>query len=385
MKPTILAISDYYAPAVKAGGGHLAIRNMVRHLSDEFDFRILTADCDLGETQPYPNILYGEWASIDTAQVRYLSQSERKMGALAQIINSIPHDMIYLNTFFGMMAVKTIALRKLNRIRNKNILVGVHGEFYPQAIGYKHLKKQVYLVATKAVQMYNELLWHATNAEEATQIAQHLGVHQNRVKIASVLPAPLTDLPTPSHKQANELRMIYLSRITPKKNLAGALELLMKVKVPVQFDIYGTQEDMPYWDKCQDVIRQMPSHIQVRYCGAVTEQQIELFNQYHLFLFPTFGENFGYVIQESLLGGCLPLISTETPWRGLADKNAGWDIPLSSPEEWIRIIEAVYAMDNDTFSQWSQHAQAYGIQIAHDTNRIQANRDLFRFALKGLS
>lgn len=385
MKPTILAISDYYAPAVKAGGGHLAIRNMVRHLSDEFAFRILTTDHDLGEKIPYPNILYGEWVSMDMAQVRYLSTSERKMGALAKIINTIPYDLIYLNSFFGVMAVKTIALRKMNRIHNKTVLVGVHGEFYPQAIGYKHLKKQVYLVATKLVRMYDGLLWHATSPEESEQITQHLGVPQNKIKTAPVLPAPITDLPIPPHKQVDELRIIYLSRITPKKNLAGALRLLMDVQKPVQFDIYGTQEDAAYWDICQELIQQMPKHIQVRYCGAITEKQIELFSQYHLFLFPTLGENFGYVIQESLLGGCLPLISTETPWRGLKDKGVGWDATIDDPSAFIRIIETVYHMDNDTFSQWSKNAQAYGIQVANDSNRIQTNRDLFHFAHKGLS
>lgn len=382
MKKIILCISDYYYPATKAGGGHLAIRNMAEHLSDEFEFWILTTDHDLGDFTPYPNMAYDTWHTIGLAKVRYLSAQERRPLALAEIISQIPHDMIYLNSFFGMMAVKTVAIRKINRIPRKPLLLGVHGEFYDKAIVYKHLKKQVYLVMTSMVRMYRNIVWHATSPEEATQIQHHLRVKPESIQVAPVLPAPVGDLPTPATKNQGELRIIYLSRITPKKNLDGALRLLMPVKHPIQFDIYGPIEDSAYWQICQAVMKQMPNHIQIRYCGAITEGQIELFSQYHLFLFPTHGENFGYVIQESLLGGCLPLISTDTPWRGLADKQAGWDVSLDNPEEFTHIIQYVYEMDTDEFRQWSQSAQHYGLAVANDTERIQANRDLFRFALK---
>lgn len=376
MKKIILCISDYYYPATKAGGGHLAIRNIAEHLSDEFEFWILTTDHDLGDFTPFPDIEYGTWHTIGQAKVRYLSAQERRLLILAQIIQQTPHDMIYLNSFFGMMTVKTVAIRKINRIPRKPLLLGVHGEFYDKAIAYKHLKKQVYFVLTSLLRMYRNMVWHATSPEESGQIQHHLRVQSASIRVAPVLPAPVGDLPTPSSKQIHELHIIYLSRISPKKNLDGALKLLAHIKHPVQFDIYGPIEDSVYWQTCQDIMKQLPEHIQVRYCGAITEGQIELFSQYHLFLFPTHGENFGYVIQESLLGGCLPLISTNTPWRRLADKKVGWDV--SSEEDYLNALEQAVMMDNSTFQMWANNAQQYGLSIVNDPVRVAQNRELFR-------
>jgi len=385
MKPIILAVNEHYEPAKKAGGAHLALRHLTDWLHDDFDFYILTTDHDLGDFIPYPDIQHGTWYSVGKAQVRYLSHQERTPLALAQIINSIPHDVLYLNSVFASLSVKIITAKRLNRIHHKPTLITPMGEFYPGAIGQKHLKKQVYLILSRITKMYQSALWHATTTEEAQQIQKHRQVPSKRVHIAPLLPPRVQQLPTPSPKKADELKMVFLSRISPKKNLDGALRLLMDVKHPVKFDIYGPIEDSAYWQICQDVMKQLPVHIQARYCGAITQGQIELFSQYHLFLFPTHGENFAYVIQESLLGGCLPLISTNTPWRGLADKKAGWDVSLENPDEFIQIMKRVYGMDDNTFRQWSQSAQDYGLAVANDSVRIQASRDLFHFALKGTS
>jgi glycosyltransferase involved in cell wall biosynthesis len=121
---------------------------------------------------------------------------------------------------------------------------------------------------------------------------------------------------------------------------------------------------------------QLPPNIHTRYRGAISDEQIDLFSDYHLFLFPTHGENFGYVIQEALLGGCLPLISTNTPWRGLADKRVGWDV--TDEAEFVRIIEQAIQMDGATFAEWSKNAQAYGMSVVNDPKRVAQNRDLFR-------
>jgi glycosyltransferase involved in cell wall biosynthesis len=54
------------------------------------------------------------------------------------------------------------------------------------------------------------------------------------------------------------LRIVFLSRISKKKNLDFALKLLMKSPVPVLFDIWGTLEDEGYWRACQGLMQTMP-------------------------------------------------------------------------------------------------------------------------------
>ena len=52
----ILISVGYYLPDYKAGGPIRALANMVGKLGDEFQFKIVTADCDFDDTKQYPGI-----------------------------------------------------------------------------------------------------------------------------------------------------------------------------------------------------------------------------------------------------------------------------------------------------------------------------------------
>ena len=52
--------------------------------------------------------------------------------------------------------------------------------------------------------------------------------------------------------------------------------------------------------------------------------------EYHFFILPTLGENFGHVFIEALAAGCPLIISNRTPWLELEKKGIGWDIPLEN-------------------------------------------------------
>jgi glycosyltransferase involved in cell wall biosynthesis len=46
-----------------------------------------------------------------------------------------------------------------------------------------------------------------------------------------------------------------------------------------------------------------------------------------LFLLPSHSENFGLVVAEALTAGVPVLTTDTTPWRALAQQNAGWCVP----------------------------------------------------------
>ncbi|MBK8032150.1 MAG: hypothetical protein IPK17_22260 [Chloroflexi bacterium] len=72
-KPTILILIGHYLPGTLTGGPVRSVANLVDWLGDEFDFRILTADRDQGDSAPYPQVRAGEWYSVGKAHVRYLT------------------------------------------------------------------------------------------------------------------------------------------------------------------------------------------------------------------------------------------------------------------------------------------------------------------------
>src|SRR5690606_21665622 len=99
-KPVILVFISHYIPGYKAGGPIRTVQNMVRFLGDDFDFRIVTRDRDLGDVKPYPKIRANEWQAIDGAKVFYMSPQRMRIKDFFNIFKSVDHDLVYFNSFF---------------------------------------------------------------------------------------------------------------------------------------------------------------------------------------------------------------------------------------------------------------------------------------------
>jgi glycosyltransferase involved in cell wall biosynthesis len=129
---------------------------------------------------------------------------------------------------------------------------------------------------------------------------------------------------------ADTLRLVFVGRVSAKKNLAVALEGLRDVEKPVQFDIFGPLEDPPYWSRCENLISRLPPHVTVRQRGALPPADVRpTFARYDAFLFPTLGENFGHVIAESMSASCPVICPDTTPWTSIL--NGGGGVLLDSP------------------------------------------------------
>src|SRR6185312_6451012 len=103
-------------------------------------------------------------------------------------------------------------------------------------------------------------------------------------------------------KEKKVLKMIFISRISPKKNLVQLLSALNNIgnDIYCELTIRGSIEEEQYWQNCQDIIAQLLSNIKVSYDGPARHEEINMLLQnHHLFTLPTFGENFGHAIFEA--------------------------------------------------------------------------------------
>lgn len=99
-KAIVLALVRYYLPGDKSGGPVRSISNIVACFGDEFDFRIVTSDRDVGSEAPYAGVVVDAWNQVGKAQVYYLSPRNRSTRAFAGLLSDTPHDVLYLNSFF---------------------------------------------------------------------------------------------------------------------------------------------------------------------------------------------------------------------------------------------------------------------------------------------
>lgn len=378
----VLVFVRYYLPGFKAGGPVRSIDNLVGHLGHEFDFHVVTSDRDLGDAVAYPGVTPDIQAQVGKATVTYLSPREQGVRGISRFLRTTPHDVVYLNSFFDpVFSLVPLLLRRMGLVPRKPYLVAPRGELSRGALGLKAWKKQLYLHAVRVGGVVLDVGWQASSAYEASEIVRTLGVNPARVHIAPNLSPSESDqfnTVASSHRdQAMPLRVLFLSRITLKKNLHFAVQTIARIQEPIQFDIYGPVSDDTYWRQCQAEIALLPSHVKVAYCDAVQPEQVqEVMASHDLFFLPTLGENFGHVIAEALSMGTPVLISDTTPWRNLEASGVGWDLPLHEEQAFVRCIEHCARLSAKEYEAWRVSIRRFAEARLRDPEVIEANRTL---------
>jgi glycosyltransferase involved in cell wall biosynthesis len=382
----MLVFVGYFLPGYKGGGPIRTIANMADRLSDYYTFKIITLDRDLGDIVPYPGIKQNTWNQVGEAMVYYLNPSSISWKNFKRLMENTSYDLIYLNSFFSLnFSIKPLILRKIGVINKKTpIILAPRGEFSLGAIHLKSFKKKIFLLFSKVFGLYNDIVWQASSEFEKEDIKRVMGKNKE-ILIAPDMPSLFNEenIDLLSFKSSGYLKCVFLSRISPMKNLKYALELLKSVKGQVEYNIYGPIEDKNYWNECLSIIKGLPENITVTYIGVLAHHDVfKVFTKHHLFLFPTLGENFGHVIIESLTAGCPVIISDRTPWKGLEMEGVGWDLPLNKPELFQKAIQQCINMDENEFRLLSRNAKEYGINKSNDDKILEANRNLFLYAVE---
>lgn len=383
MKPTILVLLGYYLPGYKAGGVLRSIANLVDHLQDDFDFRIVTRDRDLGDAAAYPGITPDRWAGHGAAQVFHAGPKMFSNRNIAALVRETPHDLLYLNSFMQpCLSSYPLLERRLGRIPERPTIVAPRGGFSSGALALGRGRKRLYIALTRAAGLWRDLLWQASSEYEAEDIRRVMGGTTDRIRIACDPPRRIPPSVGGARGRGVPLRLLFLSRIAPMKNLTFALDVLRRVRAPVRFSIYGPVEDQAYWEECRRRIGLLPPNVEAVYHGSVEPDAVlETLRSHDLFFLPSLGENFGHVVAEAISVGTPVLLSQETPWRGLEARGIGRDISLSDPSAFASYIEAVARCPPKEYQQLCQRVLRH--RDLAGQRAVEDHRALFGEALGG--
>jgi glycosyltransferase involved in cell wall biosynthesis len=356
MKKKILIINEYYLPGYKAGGPIKSVKNIVSNLEDDFDFYIISRNKDKGEKESYNNIKSNSWNKLDKENVYYYSESSLKLKDIKKIFKKHNFEKVYLNSFFSINSIKIILLRNLKILKISDIILAPRGEFSPGALNIKNKKKKLFIKISQLLGVYNDVFWHFTDEKEKEYVSVFFSTEKSTI-IPNLVEKSL-DFNPHKNKNKDNLKLLFLSRISPKKNIEGALNILSKIKdIYIIYDIYGPISESSYYEKLKKIIKNLPKNIEVNFKGAINPNQLKnIFINYDLFFFPTLGENFGHAILESLSYGTPVLISDQTPWNNLKQNDAGRAYSLKHPELFINYIKEISKMSTIEFKQLSNNS-----------------------------
>ncbi|QDY07453.1 glycosyltransferase [Micromonospora sp. HM134] len=318
----VLVTAGYFSPGWRAGGPVRSISDVLDTASAGVSTILLTRDRDLGAPAAYPG-LSGTWARRGRTDVFYLGvRHPAHWRMLWRSLRSARFDLLYVNSVWSVFSVLPIVAARLGLLRAERILVAPRGEFGAAALGLHRLRKRVFLAGWRWMLRGPRVLWHATGPQEVADIRRVLP--RARIGVVAIAagpephPAP-AELPVTDHT-----RLVFISRISPMKNLDLVLAALAHVRAPVRLDIYGPVEDPRYWQRCRELWAALPDPSVVSYRGELPPGQVgATFARYDASVLPTRGENFGNAVAESLAAYCPVICSDRTPWTPVLRDGGG--------------------------------------------------------------
>ena len=173
------------------------------------------------------------------------------------------------------------------------------------------------------------------------------------------------------------LNWVVLGRIHPIKNIHFALEALQKVDFggkKLTVELVGPAEDKSYLERLLSMTR---PGLKVVHAGAVPPESLgEFWARSHALLMPTLHENFGHAVVEAWAHGRPVLLSDQTPWRGLAELDLGWDLPLEL-DVWSDHLGKALCWEQGDWVRMSDACQKKHASIVGDPRLVSDNRLVF--------
>jgi glycosyltransferase involved in cell wall biosynthesis len=383
-EPVVLATVPFYFPGFKGGGKPVALRNLIGAMRGQFRFKVITANHDLGEQHPYRAVRSNRWIAGDDCETFYFDPHRGALRVMRENLARADYDVLYLNTVFSRpFGIVPLLLRRFGATTRAPIVIAPRGELAAGALAIKWYRKECFLAAARALGLFHGARWQASGEEEARDIRNAVGVDAQITSAPDVLsPESRKWRPASYHKERGRLDILFLSRITPVKNLHLAIEALRGLEGDVTFTIAGPVDDAQYWIRCQQLIASLGTRIRTDYIGPIASSEVSnCLARHGLLLLPTAGESFGYVIFEALAAGCPVLISDQTPWRDLERLGVGWDLSLRRPDLIRAALQRCVGMDADEHRAISHRAREFAVAYMAREDSTASHAAMFRTVL----
>ena len=229
------------------------------------------------------------------------------------------HGMWQMNSLYPGWVVKK---------SKSKLIVSPRGTFSEWAMNSGSFMKKFFWVLLQKPSLRNTECFHATSEAEYRDI-RRLGFKQP----VAIIPNGI-DIPSLPKKKRKEVRtLLFLGRIHPVKGLDLLLHAWKEVQDTFpewQLILAGGDEGFHgasgYLNKMQNLSNTLDLQ-RVRFVGELNgANKLEAYTDADLFILPSFSENFGVTIVESLASGAPVITTNGTPWKDLESRKAGWCI-----------------------------------------------------------
>jgi glycosyltransferase involved in cell wall biosynthesis len=243
----------------------------------------------------------------------YLSKTNKIIeSVISSIYCVIKSDVIHI---VGLWSFYNQYINLLSLIFNKAVIISTLGMAEPWSLNQKSLKKKLALLFYQKYFLNNACAIHCTSKLEILNV-QKLGIKNKLV----LIPHGVEIYKYIKIKKKKIL--LFISRIHNKKgifNLIKAFKLIKNKQWKLFILGFGDTNDVKILKK------EIKSYKNIKFFGEVHgEEKNNYYKKALVTILPSYNENFGYVIAESLSFATPVITTANTPWTFIEKKNFGW-------------------------------------------------------------
>jgi glycosyltransferase involved in cell wall biosynthesis len=235
----------------------------------------------------------------------------------------------------------------------KKVIIHPLGYYEPWSLNQKKIKKKIaWNLYQKKILLKSDLIHCASRNEQKNLLKLNNGFK------TFVLPYGIENSFIKKYKKKLKIKKsaLFLSRIHKKKGIENLINAWIQINTKEKWtlDIMGPCNDENYLLKLKNIVRNNKNINFLKPMYSNKKKKI-LFNQYDFLVLPTFNENFGMVILESLARGLPVLTNCNTPWNNIENYNAGWFIG-SNYEQLLSCLRKIFKSKINIFNEKSFNA-----------------------------
>lgn len=263
-------------------------------------------------------------------------------------------NTLYLASFFYPLS---FALAPIALIMGIKVIWSPRGETSPSALKYGIRRKKLLLGYIRLLR--NHITFHVTSRAEAGDLQNALG----KCRVAYI-PVGMA-IPDQTVCESHQKDLLFLGRIHPIKgleNLIQALSLTTFFRSSSHRLLIAGYAQQNYDDVLKKLILSLGLNEKVVFLGKIEgeEKNRTLACSYALIL-PSFSENFGAVVAESLAQGTPAIASLGTPWSILEEEKAGYHVS-NNPESLAFAIDSILSLPEEEYQTMRKNARKLAVE-----------------------
>ncbi|RYZ96196.1 MAG: glycosyltransferase, partial [Sphingobacteriaceae bacterium] len=208
-------------------------------------------------------------------------------------------DAIHIHAWWNLVSVLSCLIAVL---KNVPVILSPRGTLSTYSFNNKNAGAKKLIHRSLGKYLLKRITVHATSVHEKEILtgivpAENISILPNFVRL------PVKEYPV-KKEWSGVLKLLFLSRIEPKKGLDLLIDALKDIQVPWHLTIAGSGNN-DYVDQLKTMAQPYINNKQVIWLGFQDESKFNLFYNNDLMILPSHDENFGNVVIESLsVGTC---------------------------------------------------------------------------------